>query len=193
VTFERAGHSIYDEDPNGFFAELRDFVERLTDVDTEALARYSAELADWREAWKASPAYTLRAADWGRGASEAIAEAFEPSWIEATSTFTDLLRLGFALYDVGRYDEARGVFAHFRSEAERESEPARVALASIWEAHMLDLLGRRTEAAELYQAVADMDLVDNWSHGQYGMRYDLSPYAAERLETPFRRIENRQR
>ena len=31
---------------------------------------------------------------------------------------------------------------------------------------------------------------DPWSHGQYGMKYRPSPYAAERLKTPFRRIEN---
>jgi len=27
-------------------------------------------------------------------------------------------------------------------------------------------------------------------HGQYGMRYELSPYARERLKTPFQRVEN---
>jgi hypothetical protein len=58
---------------------------------------------------------------------------------------------------------------------------------------MLDLLGRRTEAVALYQEVADMELEDRWSHSQYGMDYLVSAYAAERLETPFQRMENRQR
>jgi hypothetical protein len=27
-----------------------------------------------------------------------------------------------------------------------------------------------------------MNLSDTWSHGQYGLKYELSPYARERLE-----------
>ena len=34
-----------------------------------------------------------------------------------------------------------------------------------------------------------MNLDDTWSHTQYGMKYALSPYAKERLKTPFKRIE----
>ncbi|UCG87490.1 MAG: alpha/beta fold hydrolase [Gemmatimonadota bacterium] len=193
VIFEHAGHSIFNEDPEGFFGTLRDFVEGLTLVEPEAMATFKAELDVWREAWMASPAYNLRVVDWGRGASESIAEAFEPSWVEETRTTIEYLRLGFALYDVERYDDARAVFAHFRAESRREGSAQAIALASIWEAHMLDLLGRRSEALALYREVADMDLQDTWSHSQYGMRYAPSPYAAERLDTPFQRIENRQR
>ena len=194
VTFEHAGHSIFNEDPEGFFSTLRDFMQGLTPVDPESMARFKADLQQWREAWMASPGYNLRVVDWGRAASESIAQAFEPSWVEQTSAPTEYLRLGFALYDVERYDDARTVFAHFRTESRREgAEETIIALASIWEAHMLDLLGRRSEAVALYQEVADMDLQDTWSHGQYGLRYRLSPYAAERLDTPFQRIENRQR
>jgi proline iminopeptidase len=192
VTFEHAGHSIFNEDPEGFFDTLKDFVEGLTPVGTEALAVFMAELVEWREAWMASPGYDPRITDWGRGASLSIATAFEPSWVEGTRTATEYLRLGFALYDVERYDDARAVFAHFRAESQREGLAEEIALASIWEAHMLDLLGRRGEALVLYQQVVDMDLADTWSHGQYGMRYAFSAYAAERLDTPFQRIENRQ-
>jgi len=38
----------------------------------------------------------------------------------------------------------------------------------------------------------DLDIDDSWSHGQYGLRYTLSPYAAERINAPFQRIENRE-
>jgi len=192
VTFEHAGHSIFNEDPEGFFGALRNFVQGLTPVEPAAMARFTASLHEWREAWMASPAYNLRVMDWGLGASKSIAESFEPSWVEETNTSTDYLRLGFALYDVRRYDAARAVFAHFTAESRREGTAETIALASIWEAHMLDLLGRRREAVALYREVVDMDLQDTWSHGQYGLRYTLSPYAAERLDTPFQRIENRQ-
>jgi tetratricopeptide (TPR) repeat protein len=158
------------------------------------MSGFRTSLVEWRVAWMASPAYNLRVVDWGRAASESIAAAFEPSWVAETSTRTDFLRLGFALYDVERYDDARSVFAQFRAESRRaNAEETTIALASIWEAHMLDLLGRRSEAVALYQEVVDRDLQYTWSHGQYGMRYDLSPYAAERLDTPFQRIENRER
>ena len=35
-----------------------------------------------------------------------------------------------------------------------------------------------------------MDLSDTWTHSQYGLKYELSPYAGERLKTPFKRLEN---
>jgi hypothetical protein len=38
-----------------------------------------------------------------------------------------------------------------------------------------------------------MDVQDTWSQDQYGLRYTLSPYAAERVNTPFTRIENQMR
>jgi proline iminopeptidase len=192
VTFERAGHSIFDEDPEVFFSTLREFVQGIKPVDPEDMARFKAKLDEWRKAWMASPAYNLRVVDWGRGASESIAKAFESSWLDESRSTTEYLRLGFALYDVERYEDARSVFAQFRTESQRGGSPQTLALASIWEGHMLDLLGRRSEAVVLYQEVADMDLQDTWMHGQYGMRYRLSPYAAERVATPFQRIENRQ-
>jgi proline iminopeptidase len=193
VTFEQAGHSIFDEDPEGFFSTLREFVQGITPVEPQALARFEAGLEEWRKAWMASPAYNLRVVDWGQGESERIAQTFEPSWVDEISNTTQYLRLGFALYDVERYDDARAVFARFRVESQRGGTEETIALASIWEAHMLDLLGRRSEAVALYREVADMDLQDNWSHGQYGMRYRLSPHAAERLDTPFQRVNNRER
>jgi hypothetical protein len=36
-----------------------------------------------------------------------------------------------------------------------------------------------------------MNLEDTWMHGQYDMRYSLSPYARERMQEPFKRIDNR--
>jgi hypothetical protein len=35
-----------------------------------------------------------------------------------------------------------------------------------------------------------MNLSDTWTHSQYGLEYEHSPYARERLKTPFKRIEN---
>lgn len=72
------------------------------------------------------------------------------------------------------------------------ADRSREALALIWQGHMLDLLERREEARERYRRVAEMNLDDGVMHSQYGLTYAYSPYAAERLEVPFQRIENRQ-
>jgi hypothetical protein len=31
---------------------------------------------------------------------------------------------------------------------------------------------------------------DFWQHSQYGLKYTVSPYARERMKTPFKRLEN---
>ena len=55
---------------------------------------------------------------------------------------------------------------------------------------MLDLIGKRDQAISRYQQMKEMNTNKSWMHTQYGMKYQLSPYAAERLETPFKRKEN---
>jgi hypothetical protein len=37
-----------------------------------------------------------------------------------------------------------------------------------------------------------MDSSDGVRHDQYGLAYEYSPYAAERLRSPFQRVENKQ-
>jgi hypothetical protein len=61
----------------------------------------------------------------------------------------------------------------------------------IWQGHMLDLLGKRKEALACYTQVADMNIDESWQHSQYGLAYKVSPYARERMKTPFKRIENK--
>lgn len=192
VTFEKAGHSIFDEDPDGFFSALKTFVQGLTPPDPGAMVEFQADLAVWREALAASPGAHLSVTDWGWAASQKIADAFDPDWTEEITNSTQLLRLGFALYDVKRYEEALGVFKGLQRWAEEAERLEYSALASIWQGHMLDLMGRHSEAIPIYQNVAEMALDDEWSHGQYGLRYSLSPWAASRIETPFERIENRE-
>ena len=74
--------------------------------------------------------------------------------------------------------------------ASTDGDPAGECLALIWQGHTLDLQGKRAEAIERYRRAAEMELDDTWSHGQYGMKYQLSPHARARLETPFVRIIN---
>jgi proline iminopeptidase len=193
VVFQEAAHSIYNEDTEGFFTTLEEFVRGLSPVDARGLEVFQEDLARWREAWMATARYSLNLSDWGQGASEAMAAEYLPSWLTEDLNRFQYLRLGSALYDAERYTDALTVFRAFRERAQEEGNQNSFALASIWEGHMLDLLGRREEAVARYQAAVDLDLDDYWQHDQYGLAYRSSPYAAERLQTPFQRIENRQR
>ena len=140
----------------------------------------------------ASPRYHLSSADWGLAASRDIAGAFSPLWFEGISSASEYQRLGFALYYVRRYEAALEVFDRYYAWGEQGVDDSVRGFASIWAGHMLDLLGRRAEAVDRYQAAVDLDRNDTISHDQYGLRYVSSQYAAERLKEPFQRIENRE-
>lgn len=192
VVIEGAGHSIFNENSDAFFAELEEFLDDLPDVRAERLAVFRKSLAAWRDRWRGSPRYHLKAAGWGREGSRRIAEAYGSDWLEELEEPGDLLRVGFALYDELDYEAALRVFTRMEAMTLASADRSREALALIWQGHMLDLLERREEARERYRRVAEMNLDDGVMHSQYGLTYAYSPYAAERLEVPFQRIENRQ-
>lgn len=193
VVFEGAGHSIYDENPDAFFSELEGFVRDLPSVTSAEIEHYKEHLAGWRARWLGSPLYHLKAAGWGMDGSRRIAEAYDVEWLEAIDDPAGFVRVGFALYDTRRYEEALRVFERFAETAEAAGERVGLAVALIWQGHMLDLLGRREEAIARYQRVVDMDPEGSMQHAQYGLSYRFGPYAAERLKTPFQRVENQQR
>jgi proline-specific peptidase len=190
VMFENAGHGIYDEEPDRFFNVLGRFIRELPEVPAEAVAGYAAKLPDWRAAGVADPDQALPGADWGWNSSRRLAARYTRDWLDQIDDARGLLRLGFALYDVENYDEAVLAFRRMERVADDAGERAYRAVALIWQAHMLDLLGRRDDAIATYRRAADMSLDDTWSHSQYGMRYSLSAYARERMTMPFERIEN---
>ena len=77
--------------------------------------------------------------DYGRASSTRIAASYSNTWLPQLSPW-NRLRLGFALYDAQRYSGALTVFR------ELEKSDKLKGFGLIWEAHMLDLLGRRSEA-----------------------------------------------
>jgi hypothetical protein len=58
--------------------------------------------------------------------------------------------------------------------------------ALVWEGHLLDLLGRRTEAVAAYQEALKIPGQPSMRHDQYGMTIDKK-WVEERLKTPFQR------
>jgi tetratricopeptide (TPR) repeat protein len=97
------------------------------------------------------------------------------------------LKTGFAFYDQKRYADALTAFQRIETSEEAIQDDRAVAL--IWQGHMLDLLGRREEAIAQYRKVADMQLESGVRHEQYGLSYEYTPYARERMNTPFARME----
>jgi tetratricopeptide (TPR) repeat protein len=101
------------------------------------------------------------------------------------------MRIGFAHYDLKQYEEALYILGRMKQAAAEEKSAAQEAAALIWQGHVFDLLGEREEAIKRYQQAAEMNIDDTWMHGQYDLVYALSPYAQERIEKPFQRIENK--
>ena len=130
----------------------------------------------------------LAAAGYDRKSNEAIASAYSADWLPSLTSPSDVLRSGMALYDVGRYDEALTVFRHMAEVASPEGID--VPIAMVWEGQMLDLLGRRQEAVNVYESVAAMNVDSEIRHDQFGMDYKPSDYARERMQQPFARVEN---
>jgi proline iminopeptidase len=190
VVIERAAHSIYDENPDAFFAEFEAFIRDLPSVDLAELEAFQGHLDDWRSRWKSSPLYYFRGAGWGKSGSERIVQAYRPSWLEELGGRRELLRLGFALYDAQRYEEALRTFLRLEELSRESGDSNREVVAVIWQGQMLDLLGRRDEAVACYQRVVDMNPQGGTRHDQYGLAYEYGPYAAERVQSPFQRVEN---
>jgi hypothetical protein len=131
----------------------------------------------------------LRASDWGRKGNEAIAAVYSKEWLDALPDPTLFLKTGFALYDMGRYQEALDVFARMSETTETGSSYSAVSL--IWQGQMLDLMGRRAEAVAAYTSAADMNVSGQMQHDQFGLAYSPSDYAKQRMQEPFTRVENR--
>ncbi|MFH1267515.1 MAG: carboxypeptidase-like regulatory domain-containing protein, partial [Planctomycetota bacterium] len=134
------------------------------------------------------PMGIVQAADWGRKGNEAIAAVYSKELLDALPNPGMFLKTGFALYDVGRYQDALDVFARMSETTEQGNSYSAVSL--IWQGQMLDLMGRREEAMAAYTAAADMNVSGQMRHDQFGLAYSPSDYARERMQQPFTRVEN---
>jgi tetratricopeptide (TPR) repeat protein len=127
------------------------------------------ELTAWvgRMPWTGTP----------RAALEAYREARELK-IDDTDTWA---KLGMLLYDAQNYLEALEAM----TEAARSDSSWRFA-ALVWQGHLLDLLGRRTEAVMRYQEALKIPGSPSMEHSQYNLIIDKQ-WVQERLKTPFER------
>jgi tetratricopeptide (TPR) repeat protein len=135
--------------------------------------------------------HIIRSLGSGRRSSNArLAASYKREWCDAINILS-FTKLGFAVYEAAQYDEALYIFQRMQQKAEEKGQFVNTDLALVWQGHMLDLLGRRAEAIACYKRVAMMCSRSGFTHDQYGLRYRVSPYAVERMVTPFVRIENK--
>lgn len=186
--FEEAAHGIYDEETEPFFSVLRDFITSLASVKQADLETFKAQCAEWDRRLRSSIDFKVRTLGWGTASSKKLVEEYTRADLATLRQPIEFLRIGFAQYDMREYGEALYVFEQFEKRFSSSAEERGVGL--LWQGHMLDLLGRREEAIARYKTVLDMNLSHRWQHGQYGLSYELSPYAKERMEAPFKRLEN---
>jgi proline iminopeptidase len=191
VLFEHASHPIYEEEPDMFFSVIEKFIRGLPNVSPSAAQAYKNYLAQREKELKSSFDHILDIYGWGRSSNEKLAKSYSREWLTRFKSSNSFLQVGFALYDVGNYGEALIVFERMRDFARKQPNRGDEAMALIWQGHMLDLMGKRADAAERYKKAADMNITGSYQHDQFGLRYSLSPYAAERIKEPFHRIENR--
>jgi proline iminopeptidase len=191
VLFEKAGHDIYEDESVAFFKILKRFVKTLPEVTPDDVAAYKEYLMTWKRKDKASPDYILSSSGWGRSSNKKLVEAYSKEWLNQLKRLSNYMKLGFALYDYEDYEESLLVFEKMLQMAQNIEDKEYAVFALIWQGHMLDLLGKRDLAVACYKQVVEMNISDRWTHSQFELTYDVTPYAKERIESPFKRIENK--
>jgi proline iminopeptidase len=188
VMFKASAHNPFEDEPDMFFEELQKFMKKLPGVSKNKLASWKKDLDKRKRELLESPEAVLNSVSYGRESNAKIAEYYTRNWLERLNDSGLLLKLGFALYDVGDYKEALKAFKRM----EKTSGSSKLqAIALIWQGHMLDLLKKRKDAIKVYKKVADQNVRGSIQHAQFGMTYLAPAYARERIVTPFTRIENR--
>jgi proline iminopeptidase len=196
VVFENAGHGIYDEEHEKFFEAVRSFIADLPAISPGDVISFKHSIATkgfltaWEKSVQDTMEHVIETSGWGRLANEKLASSFHTDWLRRLSKPGLYLKIGFALYDVMRYDDALAVFGSMQTLSERTAEKDYEAVALIWQGQMLDLMDRRTEAIKRYSMVVELNHEGNMRHDQYGLHYSFIPYAKERILSPFKRIEN---
>lgn len=132
----------------------------------------------------------MKSLGYGRKSNQEIASKYSGDWLDQIRNPGTLLRSGMALYDVGRYKEALSLFEQMEKRAGEDQ--LELAIALLWQGQMLDLLGTRDSAVSAYQKVLNLGISRETRirHDQFGLAYSPSVYAAERISSPFVRVEN---
>ena len=92
------------------------------------------------------------------------------------------VKLAMVLYDRQHYSEALSAFAVVGSSG----QPGLRFMGLVWQGHVLDLIGKRPQAVEKYEAALKVAGTPQMRHDQYQITIDRK-WVEERLKTPFTR------
>jgi tetratricopeptide (TPR) repeat protein len=115
------------------------------------------------------------------GVGEAAREAYHQARELKIEDAGILFKLGLLLYDSRYYQESLEVMTQLA-----QSDPDWAFGATVWQGHLLDLLGRRAEAVARYQEALKVPGSPSMQHDQYKLVIN-KPWVEERLKTPFER------
>ncbi len=93
-------------------------------------------------------------------------------------------KLGLILYDGEYYEQALDAFKH--TVAVSDSTSKENYFSFVWQGHILDILGHRDEAIQLYKTALSIDVGQEMRHDQYGIVINHK-WVEERLKKPFLR------
>lgn len=186
VMFENSAHNPFQDEPERFFDELKGFLDRLPSEPPSNLSEWQAHVAEWEEAKRNSPDNLIGSLYGDPAYYQKIVDAYSPDWLIQLKYSSSFREVGFAFYIAERYDEA---LTYFQRMEKTGSHPLEIATALIWQGHMLDLLGRRDEAVSIYRRVEGMKINESITLDQFNLTYRPSSYVAERIQSPFTRVE----
>ncbi len=192
IFLEQSAHRPFADEPEQFFSMLEKFIRDLPAIPQAELDDWNTHLIRWRIERSKSVEHLIRSVDEGQTASARLVGAYAKKWLEKLGALDDaypLKRVGLALYDMQHYAEALTVFQRIENNLDEKSG-AELAEALIWQGHMLDLLGRRNKAIQIYRRVVALNEYSAIRWDQYGLSYVYKPYALERTRVPFTRLEN---
>ncbi|MBW2965910.1 alpha/beta fold hydrolase [Candidatus Woesearchaeota archaeon] len=190
--FEHSSHCPFEDEPENFFRELYNFVRNLRDVSVIEVDTYKGYIDDWgcdqKKIRKINRMINEARSQDNQEAYQKLAENYSKDWLQKLANPVFLCYVGLALYVSGEYDKSLSVFEKMEEKSNKDC-PLPYGTSLIFQAHMLDLLGRRDEAINIYKKVRDMDLGVFATVSQFDNLELSSEYAARRIKEPFRRIE----
>jgi len=72
IVYENSGHSPFEDEPEKFFNDLRQFIKNLPEISKQDISKWKNYLESWRIETTNRPSYILRTSDNGRSAKEKI-------------------------------------------------------------------------------------------------------------------------
>jgi len=177
--FERSNHHPFAEEPEKFFARLRDFVEKVKDASpTQELP--SGDRMEW-------PPYELQRrieklpgmgaeAEAGEILKEAVSVNLHPLYWD---------RICSNLFFGRRYEQCLQAWKSYADNGSDMIKPMTSFISQVWQGHIHDLLGEREEALACYREAQRLDIGDSYGNPRYGSFRINGAWISERLGKPF--------